>query len=80
MRSFAIEHLTELLEVVGYTVASLLVSLLGVGVEGAGITNLLSGDPTLGLWEVFMGAVALYVGFYLLGYREAVPRLLARRS
>ena len=80
MRSIAIEHLTELLDVVGYAVASLFLSIVGVGVESAGIGNLLAGDPTLGIWEVFMGAIALYVGFYLLGFRELLPRLQASRQ
>ena len=80
VKGFIIEHLAELLDVVAYAAASLLLSAIGVGVEGMGIGNLVAGDPILGAWEAFMGAIAIYVGLYLLAYRELRPRIAAIRS
>lgn len=42
----------------------------GLLTEGAAVTNLFAGQLPLGLWEGWMGAVALYVGIYLIGYRR----------
>ena len=47
--------------------------------ERAGLSNVLAGDLTLGLWELWMGTIALFIGVYLLGYRNVWRRLLAVR-
>lgn len=62
-----------------------LVSLLATGVfttvgtltEHAGLQNVLAGHAAIGVWEVWMGAVALFAGLYLLGYRRVYRRHLA---
>ena len=79
MKDLAIDHFAELLDLAVYALASLLVSGLGIGIERAAVQNLLAGAPMLGLWELFMGAIAIYVGLYLLGYGEVRPRLAAVR-
>lgn len=79
MKDLAIDHFAELVDLAIYALASLLVSGLGIGIETAGVRNLLAGTPMLGLWELFMGAIAIYVGVYLLAYGEVRPRLAAIR-
>lgn len=75
-------------EVVHGTVAELLALLLsalgsgvftlgGLLVERAGIADVLAGQSAFGIWEVYMGTLALFVGLYLLGYGTAWPRLRA---
>ena len=62
------DHALSLLEVLvsgGLTIA-------GLVVEQAAVANVLSGNAAVGLWEVWMGGVALFVGVYLLGYRRLV--------
>lgn len=47
----------------------------GVLFEQAGVASLAAGQLALGAWYVYMGSLALFVGAYLLGYREVVPRV-----
>ncbi|MFB6134494.1 MAG: hypothetical protein ABEJ55_05855 [Halanaeroarchaeum sp.] len=51
-------------------VASGALTVGGVLTEEAAVSNVLAGHLPLGLWEGWMGAVALFVGVYLLGYRR----------
>ncbi|MFW5918754.1 MAG: hypothetical protein ACOCSF_00980 [Halanaeroarchaeum sp.] len=50
----------------------------GALAESAGLQNVLAGQPAVGLWEVWMGAVALFVGIYLLGYNRLYRRYRGR--
>lgn len=60
--------------------AGLVLSLLAAGIltvvgaltESAGFADLMAGQSVLGLWELGMGAIALYAGLYLLGYKRVV--------
>lgn len=79
VKDLAIDHFAELLDLAAYGLASLLVSGLGIGIERDAVVNLLAGAPMLGLWELFMGAIAIYVGVYLLAFGEVRPRLAAIR-
>lgn len=67
--------LFELLVVLGYALGAGALTGLGALAEGAGLRSLGAGDVVVGLWFAYMGAVALFVGLYLLGYRELLPRL-----
>ena len=62
--------LGELLSLLFRALAAGLVTVVGVLTENAGIGELLAGPSVFGLWEVAMGALLLYVGIYMLGYRE----------
>jgi hypothetical protein len=71
------ELLVELLPVLVYGTAALLMTGLGVLTERGGLAHLANGDGALGLWMVVMGAVFLYFGVVLLGYERFLER--ARR-
>jgi hypothetical protein len=67
------------LEALGFVAEVLLVGALttvGVLSEAVGVSSVTGGDA-LGLWYVYVGAVALYAGVYMLGYRRVLPRLRA---
>ncbi|MDX1745316.1 MAG: hypothetical protein R3324_05205 [Halobacteriales archaeon] len=71
----------EILEILGYALATGLLTGAGVVAEATGIESLLAGDSTLGLWLAFMGLIAIYAGIYQAGNRHlrpAVHRLLTR--
>ena len=61
--------LVELLSLLLAAVAAGLLTVVGALTENAGIASLLAGPSVFGLWEVGMGALLLYVGIYMLGYR-----------
>ena len=65
-----VESLGELVSLLLATVASGLLTAVGVLTENAGVADLLAGQSVFGLWELGMGALLLYVGVYMLGYRE----------
>lgn len=75
MRELPGEAAVDLLTTLWYVGASVAATLVGVVTEGASLHALATGQTTLGLWELGMGAVALFVGLYLLGYGEALPRV-----
>ncbi|MDS0260735.1 hypothetical protein NDI56_15110 [Haloarcula sp. S1CR25-12] len=63
----------SLVEPLGRLLAALAAALLtvvGALTENAGVADLLAGQSVFGLWEVGMGALLLYVGVYMLGYRQ----------
>ena len=62
--------LTELLSLLLRALAAGLLTVVGALTENAGIADLLADPSMFGLWEVGMGALLLYVGIYMLGYRE----------
>lgn len=74
-------HLTSQLVTALDALASLLASgaltVAGLLAEWAGVQNLVAGQAAIGLWEVWMGGVALFVGLYLVGYGRVVPRFRA---
>lgn len=61
--------LGELLGLLPAAVAAGLLTVVGALTENAGIADLFAGQPVFGLWEVGIGALLLYVGIYMLGYR-----------
>lgn len=60
--------------------AALGLTAIGLLGESAGVSNLLAGDLAVGLWEVFVGALALYVGLYLIGVKEFLGTLSSTES
>lgn len=74
MRLALTEAVLEALGALFYAAATVAATTAGVLVERASVHTLTVGQTTLGLWEMAMGALALFVGLYLLGYREALPR------
>lgn len=47
---------------------------LGFFAEQASLSNLGAGNTGLGFWFAYMGTLALFVGVYLLGYRNLAPQ------
>ena len=62
--------LGELVSLLLRALAAALLTVVGALTENAGIADLLAEPSVFGLWEVGMGALLLYVGIYMLGYRE----------
>lgn len=61
---------SELVSLLLAAVAASLLTAVGAITENAGISELLANPSVFGLWEVGMGALLLYVGIYMLGYRR----------
>ena len=75
MRESLLELALQSAELVVVTAGAVLVSALGVYLEGMGLQTVTAGTTDTGLWLVAMGLVALYFGLYLVGYSELLPRL-----
>lgn len=75
MQELLYDLAAEVFSVVLLGLGAAVLTTLGVLTEGAGVANLADGHTALGLWYVYMGGVALYVGLYLLAYRMLRPRL-----
>jgi hypothetical protein len=78
MNAIVTESLAELAGLLLSLVAAGLLTVVGALTESAGLANLLAGQSMLGLWELWMGAIALYAGVYLLGYKRVVAYAAAR--
>jgi hypothetical protein len=64
-------------EAAWFVLESILIGVLtvvGVLSEQIGVTGVTSGD-VVGLWFVYMGAIALYAGLYMIGYGRLLPRV-----
>ncbi|MFB6069559.1 MAG: hypothetical protein ABEJ76_00940 [Halanaeroarchaeum sp.] len=68
----------ELLELLVSLVGFVAFTVGGALADVAGLQDVLAGQPALGVWELWMGTVALFAGLYLVGYRALVPRVLGR--
>lgn len=79
MEDSVVDTMVELVVIVAAGIGSVGITVAGWLTEQAGLHNVLSGDLTLGLWELWMGTIALFVGVYLLGYRTVWRRGLAFR-
>ncbi|MFC6861958.1 hypothetical protein ACFQGE_00620 [Halomicroarcula sp. GCM10025817] len=75
MNAIVTESVAELAGLVFSLLAAGLLTVVGALIESAGLANLLAGQSTLGLWELWMGAIALYAGVYMLGYKRLVARV-----
>ena len=65
----------ELLPFLGRAVASVVLTVAGTFVELNAVSSLTHGDLALGGWLLYLGAVALYAGLFVLG-----PDALAQLS
>ena len=79
MREPVLDLVADLLFTLLSIAGAVVFTVVGVLVERAGVANLVGGAPGLGAWELFMGALALFVGVYLLGYRTAWPSIVGAR-
>jgi hypothetical protein len=80
MSLLAIESISELLALVVSAVGTLAFTAAGTIAEQAALQNLLSGQLVLGAWEAGMGAIALVVGVWILGYGKLWPRIAEGRQ
>lgn len=71
------ESLLEIAGVAAETALFAALTVIGVLSEQIGFADVTSGH-LVGYWYVYVGAVALYAGIYLLGYKRLLPRLQAR--
>lgn len=70
MNGLVSESLAELLALLLSALVAGLLTVVGALTESAGLSNLLAGQSVFGLWELWMGAVLLYAGIYMLGYKR----------
>ena len=80
MYELLVEAGGELLAVLAYSFATSILTLLGVLAERTSLQQYAAGQDASAVWLAFMGAVALYAGLYMLGYRGLLTNLLARRA
>lgn len=80
MEEVLLDITVELVAFAVFWVVAGILAFAGFVWENIGITSLLTGEIVLGLWYVYMGSLALYVGIYLIGYREIPSRLAALRA
>lgn len=74
MDGFLSTHVVEALDPIVTLVVTSVFTVTGALAESAGLQNVLTGHAAIGLWEVWMGGVALFVGLYLLGYNRLYRR------
>ncbi|MDZ7702322.1 MAG: hypothetical protein U5J98_09820 [Halobacteriales archaeon] len=79
MRELLIDAAAELFSFLVFTLLGGALALAGVAWENFGISSLLTGETVLGVWFVLVGSLALFVGIYLIGYRELPKRYRAVR-
>lgn len=68
------ESLIEVAPEVVYALLASGLTALGAIVEVTGVQTLTSGSQTIGLWMLFVGAVALYAG-YEVAREKALPAI-----
>lgn len=79
INEFVSDSFAELVAIVGSALGSAIFTSIGLLVEHSSVQNVVAGHSAVGFWEMYMGAVALFAGLYLLGYRECWPRLMNYR-
>ncbi|RRJ29190.1 hypothetical protein [Halocatena pleomorpha] len=70
---------TELLALIGSAIGSIVFTVSGMLIEHNSLQSVVAGHSTVGVWEMYMGGLALIAGLYL-GYQECWPRLVDYRS
>jgi FtsH-binding integral membrane protein len=79
MRELGLDLLVDALVTAAAVAGSVGFTVVGVLVDRAGLEALLGGAVAQGVWELWMGTLAVFVGLYLLGYRTAWPALVGGR-
>lgn len=74
MQELVAELLAEGVPLLIRAVAAVVLTLGGAFAELNAVTSLLSGELALGLWTLYVGAVALYGGLFVFG-PEVLERL-----
>lgn len=74
MRETLLTLAEEVITVAVETVLFGVLTAIGVISEQFALADLARGEM-LGLWYLFMGALALYAGVYIVGYERLIPRL-----
>lgn len=64
----------DLVLVVAFAALALVLMGAGVTIELTALSDLTAGETILGLWEGAFGALLLYAGVYLVGYRQVWDR------
>lgn len=75
MQELLAEAIADLVALVVLSASAIVFTVAGLLGEQAGLASLATGQLAVGLWFVYMGGLALFVGFYLLGYQQVAPRL-----
>jgi hypothetical protein len=78
MRSELLDPVVDSLVVLFYAVVSAVLTYEGVLSELAALGQFTGGEVGLGVWYLFVGALALYAGVGLVGRDLLLPRLRAR--
>lgn len=78
MDDLLLELIAELLAPLAYALGAALLTGVGLLAELSALQSASSGELGLGLWFTYVGAVALYVGLYVLGHQRLLP--LVRRA
>lgn len=55
-------------------ILAVVLTVIGLFSEQMGVVNVNGGDM-LGLWYLYIGALTLYAGVYVLGYERALPHV-----
>lgn len=79
MRELGMDLLADLLYTLLSAAGAVAFTVVGLLVDRAGLEALLAGAPMQGVWELWMGTLAIFVGLYLLGYRTALPSIARLR-
>lgn len=79
MRDAIIETLLNVAMVGVETVLFGVLTTIGLLSEQTGLSSVLGGEM-IGFWYIYVGAVALYAGLYLVGYDRLLPRIVQRLS
>ena len=75
MRELGMDLLTDLLFTFLSAVGAAVFTATGVVVDRAGLQALQAGSTAQGVWELWMGTLAVFIGIYMLGYRTALPSI-----
>ncbi|MFB6235207.1 MAG: hypothetical protein ABEH81_14660 [Halopenitus sp.] len=68
----------ELVELVAWALGAGLFSITGIRLEEFAIGAVTAGQFTMAAWYLGVGCIALYVGTYMMGYKELLPRVRNR--
>lgn len=68
----------DLVELVAWALGAGLFSITGIRLEEYAIGAVTAGQFVMGAWYLGVGCIALYVGTYMMGYNELLPRLRNR--
>jgi len=75
MGDIALEPVAESLTLVVEFALAVVLTIIGLAAESAGLARIGAGLDTLTIWYAAIGALTLYAGVYLLGYQTVLPQL-----